>query len=173
MKNIRAVQHIHIYLFLLELRICPRLSCKGECTLSIFIYLHKSQGCEIILIQKHPFCIYFFSLKNRTEEFSIHVFSGFSDKGSMCTESAGCNRNIGRCPTRISSIKHLSVLVDILRCKIDQDLTKGCDIVDRSLRCIVGIRKKILFEQLKQDFFTFPVVICVDMQLTFRELRHT
>ena len=173
MKNMGIIQHIHIHFFLLDLRICSRFSRKRESSLSSLADFHKSQSSEIIFIQEHTLSIHTFFLKNRFQELSVHVISRFSDKCSMSAKPSGCNCNIGRCPARISGIQHLSVLIDILRCKIDQDLTKGCDIVDRSLRCIVGIRKKILFEQLKQDFFTFPVVICVDMQLTFLELRHT
>ena len=146
MKNMGIIQHIHVHFFLLDLCICSRFSRKRESSLSSLADFHKSQSSEIIFIQEHTLSIHTFFLKNRFQELSVHVISRFSDKCSMSAKPSGCNCNIGRCPARISGIQHLSVLIDILRCKINQDLTKGCDIVDRSLRCIVGIRKKILFE---------------------------
>ena len=103
----------------------------------------------------------------------MHVFSGFSDKCSMCTESAGCNCNIGRCTARISGIQHLSILIDILRCKIDQDLTKGCDIIDGSFHSISCVHNKVLIKQLKKDLLAFFLIICMYMKLSLVKLRHT
>ena len=173
MKNMGIIQHIHVHFFLLDLCICSRFSRKRESSLSGLADFHKSQSSKIIFIQEHTLSIHTFFLKNRFQELSVHVFSRFSDKCSMSAKPSGCNCNIGRCTARISGIQHLSVLIDILRCKIDQDLTKGCDIIDGSFHSISCVHNKVLIKQLKKDLLAFFLIICMYMKLSLVKLRHT
>ena len=173
MKNMGMIQHIHIHFFLLDLRIRSRFSCKRESPLSVLPDFHKSQGSKIIFVQKHTLGIHAFFLKNRFQELSVHVFSCFTDKCSMSSQSAGCNCNIGWCTARISGIQHLSVLINIPGSKIDQDLTKSCDIIDGSFHSISCVHKKVLIKQLKKDLLTFFLIICMYMKLSPIKLRHT
>ena len=173
MKNMGMIQHIHIHFFLLDLRIRSRFSCKRESPLSSLADFHKSQCSKIIFVQEHTLGIHVFFLKNRFQELSVHIFSCFTDKCSMSSQSTGCNCNIGWCTARISGIQHLSILIDILRCKIDQDLTKGCDIIDGSFHSISCVHNKVLIKQLKKDLLAFFLIICMYMKLSLVKLRHT
>ena len=146
MKYTCIIQNININLLFLNSGIRTWFSCKRKITFSVFSNIYKSQCSKIIFIQNHSGCLNRFFFQNRFQEFPMHVITCFSNKCCMCTKFCSCNCYIGRCTSRILGKYILTFRIYSLPGKVNQNLSEGCNIIQRSFYSTISICQKAIFQ---------------------------
>ena len=131
MKNFCLIQNHGMDFFFFDPGVCSWFSCKRERSLSIFRCFYKRKCRKKFLIQKHSVCLNIFFFQYFFQKFSMHIFSCFSKKS--CAGTKFCRRNCHVCRSSAWVLCEycLSFLIDSLPGKINQDLTKCCNIITR------------------------------------------